>query len=88
MVLYVADHANFTGSDASVYDACASLSNHLPGGNLDNMAGLVGSFKGEFTTAKSTRARLKAADQLYLVSMAGELIASRHPQPRPLLFRL
>mmetsp|Transcript_8059 Transcript_8059/g.21120 ORF Transcript_8059/g.21120 Transcript_8059/m.21120 type:complete len:460 (+) Transcript_8059:65-1444(+) len=71
VVFYATDHAEFTGNDTTVYDACGQLSNTLSGGDLDNVAGAVQGLRGEFAGAAAKRARLKAADQLYLVSMGG-----------------
>jgi len=73
-VVYAADHAEFTASDSRAYDACTALFNELPsrGRNVDAMPELLTNIRDVFVRAPSERALHKAADQLYLVSLAGD----------------
>jgi hypothetical protein len=71
LVLYVADHDEFTNNDTAVYDGCDHLSNTLSGGDLTNMNQTIAGWDGTFAGAEDSQRGHTANDQLNLVSLAG-----------------
>jgi hypothetical protein len=71
LVLYVADHDEFTNNDTTVYEGCNHLSNDLKGGDLTNINKTIQDWDGAFLTAPGVQRQHMANDQLNLVSFAG-----------------
>jgi len=71
MIVYAADHAEFTGGDSLAFDACESLGNDLHGGDLDDLPSAVTSWDDVFKAAPAAQIDSLSKNRLNLVSFAG-----------------